>query len=197
MNFIPAYVYNNKIYLNLTNRCPNNCSFCIRTIDSAVGYDLWLTKEPSAQEILDAVANLQISDEIIFCGYGEPLLRPDVVIEVAKELKKKYNSKIRINTNGLAEQYLGYEFVPKLKGLVDIMSISLNADNSELYNKLCAPSTGINSFSYMLAFAKKCTEYVPRVVLSVVALPEIDLEKCKIIAQDVGAELRIRKQILS
>ena len=192
MAFTPAYIYNDKLYLNITNSCTNNCRFCIRSSNDVFDCDLFLEKEPTATEVLEAIEKLSVSDEITFCGFGEPLLRPEIIVEVAKEIKKRYGSKIRINTNGLAEKALNKKILPSLEGCIDTISISLNAPDAETYYKICQPQTGPSSFQDVLAFARESKKYIPRVVLSVVDIPEIDIEKCEQLAAELGIELRIR-----
>jgi len=195
MPFMPAYIYNDKLYLNITNQCTNNCCFCIRNSNYGVGHDLFLDREPTAAEILDAIEKLQVSDEVTFCGFGEPLLRPEIISEVAKKIKKKYGSKIRINTNGLAEKALNKKILPSLEGIVDTISISLNAHDAETYCKVCSPQTGRDSYQAVLDFARESKKYIPHVVLSVVDIPEVDTEKCKQVSEALGIELRIRNFI--
>ncbi|MGE5472671.1 MAG: TatD family nuclease-associated radical SAM protein [Ignavibacteriales bacterium] len=195
MPFIPAYIYNNKLYLNITNLCSNNCSFCIRNSSQGVGHDLVLDREPSSSEVLEAIEKLPVSEEVTFCGFGEPLLRPETLIEVAKEIKKRYGSKIRINTNGLAEKTLNKKIIPSLEGIIDTISISLNAHDAESYFEVCKPKTGTASYQAVIDFARESKKYIPNVALSVVDIPEIDIEKCKQIAQELGIELRIRHLI--
>lgn len=192
MGFTIAYVIERKLYLNITNRCCNDCWFCIRKNKKGIGYDLWLDREPALEEILEAVGDITFYEEVVFCGYGEPLLRPEIVRDVAKELKSKTKVTIRINTNGLAEKILNRDILEELTGLIDIISISLNAHDAETYFKLCSPSLGIEAFNYVLEFAEKSKKFIPKVILTVVALPEVNIEACKKIARNVGAELRIR-----
>ncbi len=187
-----AYVIGDKLYLNLTNRCPNRCVFCIRESEQGVGYDLWLDEEPTAEEVLAAAGDVSAYREVVFCGYGEPLLRWEVVKEVARELKARYHAKIRINTNGLAEAVLQRKILPELEGLVDTISISLNAADAEEYERLCQPALGQEAFYHMLQFTRDSKIYIPRVVLSVVQIPGFDPEPARKIAEELGVEFRIR-----
>ncbi len=195
-----AYPLNGSLYLNITNRCPNACLFCIRNSVDGVGYNLWLEREPMAGEILAAVGHLKGIREIVFCGYGEPLLRPEVIIEVATALKERIRSEqldigIRINTNGLADLFLGYDVLPQLKGLIDAISISLNAHNSEAYLKITQSPYGEKAFPAVLDFVRRSTFYIPKVVLSVVRYPGVDIGEATKITRDLGVELRIREHL--
>ncbi|MBR6350355.1 MAG: TIGR04100 family radical SAM protein [Lachnospiraceae bacterium] len=193
-----TYHVKNGIYVNLTNRCPCACTFCLRQNgDSVYGSDsLWLDHEPDLKEICDSLDNWKMDDysEIVFCGYGEPTERLDVLLETAKYIKSRYNIPIRINTNGLADLIWGRSTAPQLKGLIDVVSISLNATNKEDYLKTVRPKYGIDSYDAMLQFARDCTRYVPEVVMTIVDVVTTseEQEQCKEIARSVGAKLRIR-----
>ncbi|MBQ9815684.1 MAG: TIGR04100 family radical SAM protein [Lachnospiraceae bacterium] len=193
-----TYHVKNGIYVNLTNRCPCACTFCLRQNgDSVYGSDsLWLDHEPDLKEVCDSLDSWNMDDysEIVFCGYGEPTERLDVLLETAKYIKSRYNIPIRINTNGLSDLIWGRSTAPQLEGLIDVVSISLNATNKEDYLKTVRPKFGIDSYDAMLQFARDCTRYVPEVVMTivdVVTTPE-EQEQCKEIARSVGAKLRIR-----
>ncbi len=191
-----AYPFEGHLYINLTNRCTNKCKFCIRFTPSGVdGIDLWLEYEPTAEEIIEALkkADYLSYDEIVFCGYGEPMYRQQAILEVAKFIKETSCAKIRINTNGHGNLIAGEDITPKLSGLVDVISISLNAKNAKEYNEICVSDYGEDGFWAMLDFAKRAKEYVPRVILSVVdTISKEDIEACRKIAEEVGVEYRIR-----
>ncbi len=193
-----TYHVKNGIYVNLTNRCPCACTFCLRQNgDSVYGSDsLWLDHEPDLKEVCDSLDSWNMDDysEIVFCGYGEPTERLDVLLETAKYIKSRYNIPIRINTNGLSDLIWGKSTAPLLKGLIDVVSISLNATNKEDYQKTVRPKFGIDSYDAMLQFARDCTRYVPEVVMTIVDVVTTseEQEQCKEIARSVGAKLRIR-----
>ncbi|SHJ94441.1 TatD family nuclease-associated radical SAM protein [Desulforamulus aeronauticus] len=191
--FTLCYQIGDALYLNITNRCSNRCAFCIRDTDNGVGYHLWLDKDPTAAEILNTIDNPAQYREIVFCGYGEPLSRLDVVKEVAAVLKERGARSIRVNTNGQANQYYGRNVVSDLVGLVDVISISLNAQNAVSYMELCHPQGGEEAYYAMLDFARKCVGVIPKVILSVVEWPGVDVEACRSIAKNLGAEFRLRK----
>ena len=193
-----VYEVGDGLYVNITNRCQNNCDFCIRRNgDGAYESDsLWLDREPTVSEVLAAIREKDPEkySEIVFCGYGEPTERLDDLLEVAKYIKSKSDIKIRINTNGLCDLIHGEKTAFKLKGLIDTVSISLNATNKEDYLKTVRPKFGIDSYEAMLEFTKDCTNYVPNVIMTVVDVvtsPE-EQELCRKICESVGATLRIR-----
>lgn len=192
-----AYEYGGKLYINLTNRCTNKCKFCIRFTPSGVdNIDLWLEREPTVDEIYDALikADYKKYKEIVFCGYGEPFMRFDDVMEVCKKVKADSDVKVRVNTNGHANRIAGRDVTSEMKGLVDVISISLNAKNAKEYNDICVCDYGEDGFGEMLDFAKKASKYVPEVVLSIVdILPKEDIEICRKIAEETGVTFRVRE----
>ena len=193
-----TYPVKNGIYVNMTTRCPCACTFCLRhNSDSVYGSEpLWLDREPTVKEVCDSIDTWDLSkyDEVVFCGYGEPTERLDDLLEVAKYIKSKSDIKIRINTYGLADLIWGEKTAPKLKGLIDTVSVSLNATNKEDYFKVVRPKFGIESYDAMLRFTKDCVDYVPNVVMTVVDVvtsPE-QQELSRKICESIGATLRIR-----
>lgn len=193
-----TYEVKNGIYVNMTNRCPCACTFCLRHNGEGIfGSDsLWLEREPSVQEVCDSIDawNLEEYAEVVFCGYGEPTERLDELLQVAAHIREKSDIKIRINTNGLADLIYGERTAPKLKGLVDTVSVSLNATNKEEYARIVRPKFGIESYDAMLRFTKDCTAYVPDVVMTVVDVvtSKEEQERCREICEAVGAVLRVR-----
>lgn len=193
-----TYEGRNSIYVNMTNRCPCACIFCLRQNDDHVfnSGSLWLEREPTVKEICDSLDgwNLSNYDEVVFCGYGEPTERLDDLLKVAAYIKSKNNVSLRINTNGLADLIAGERVAHKLAGLIDTVSISLNATNKEDYFKIVRPKFGIDSYDAMLSFAKDCTEYVPNVIMTVVdevTSKEEQEKSCKI-CESIGVKLRVR-----
>ena len=193
-----TYEGRNSIYVNITNRCPCACVFCLRhNKDHVFNADsLWLEREPTVKEICDSIDTWDTGkyDEIVFCGYGEPTERLDDLLQVASYVRSKGDTKIRINTNGLSDLIYGEKTAHKLKGLIDTVSISLNATNKEDYFKLVRPKFGIDSYDVMLSFAKDCTAYVSEVVMTVVDVvtSKEEQEKSRLICESIGAKLRVR-----
>ncbi|MBQ7810496.1 MAG: TIGR04100 family radical SAM protein [Clostridia bacterium] len=193
-----TYPVSKGIYVNITNRCPCDCTFCIRNHQDHVykSDTLWLDREPTVQEICDSIDtwNLQEYEEVVFCGFGEPTERLYDLLEVARYIKSKSDIKIRINTNGLADLIWNESTASKLKGLIDSVSVSLNATNKEDYCDVVRPKFGVESFDAMLKFTKDCTECVPDVMMTVVDVvtTKEEQEICRKICESVGATFRVR-----
>ncbi len=197
-----VYEVEGKLYINLTNRCPNSCDFCIRQNgEGAYGSDsLWLDREPTAEEVMDALAAAKPDcyDEVVFCGYGEPTCRLDELLAVARKIRARYPRLcIRLNTNGQASLIAGKDTAPLFSGLFDIISISLNEANAAAYDALCHSIFGEAAFNAILAFGAEVKAFVPRVVLTVVRefLSVEGLAACEKIAKDLGIPLRVRTYI--
>ncbi len=188
-----AYPIRNSLYLNVTGRCSNRCTFCTRESSPIVkGHDLHLEHEPTAQEVLEAAGDIGGYDEVVFCGFGEPLLRWDVVREVAQALKTR-GARVRINTNGQSRLFLGRDILPEMAGVVDALSVSLNAPDAARYTRICRPDAGEAAYAAVREFIREARAFVPSVTASVVALPGVDVEACRRIAEkELGAAFRIR-----
>ncbi len=195
-----TYKVKNGLYLNITNQCSNACDFCVRTLRDRVGNEgsLWLEHEPDAREMIDALEKRDLSafDEVVFCGYGEPFCRLELLLEVAGWIKKRSDIQIRVNTNGQSDLINGKRTAPLLKGLIDLLSISLNAPTDKEYQEICHSEFGENAFDALIDFAKDAAEYVPTVVFSVVdVIGEQKVAQCRLIAEKVGIPLRVRQMI--
>ena len=188
------YPIRNSLYLNITNRCTNVCTFCAKFDDYTVkGHYLKLGEEPTSQEVLNEVLRSEPLkyDEIVFCGFGEPLIRLNVVKEVGL-LLKKMGCKIRIDTDGIANLVHGKNVLPELM-FVDVISVSMNAPNSEVYQKLVKTPFGDRAFPAILWFLKEAKKFIPKVAATVVAVPGLDIEACRRLAEDeIGVGFRVR-----
>jgi TatD family-associated radical SAM protein len=147
------------------------------------------------EEVLVAAGDVSVYREVVFCGYGEPLLRWEVVVGVARVLKECYGVQIRLNTNGLAEAVLARPILPELAGLIDTISISLNAASAADYHRICRSELGLAAFPALLRFIRASKLYIPRVVVSVVQIPSFDPEPVRKLAEELGVELRIRSYL--
>lgn len=188
-----VYPIRHSLYLNITNRCSNRCSFCAKNVSYIVrGHDLELAREPSAEELIQAVGDPKRYQEIVFCGFGEPLLRLDTVKAVAAELKKK-GARVRIDTDGQANLIYGRNILPELRGLVDAISVSLNAENAAKYHRLCRSPFGEAGFQGILDFIREAKKVIPEVVATIVEMPGVDVEACRQLAEDeLGVKFKRR-----
>ncbi|MGB9857672.1 MAG: TatD family nuclease-associated radical SAM protein [Dictyoglomaceae bacterium] len=196
-----VYVLGENLYLNITNQCTNRCIFCIRNFTSKVGNkNLWLEREPTSQEIINEIKSyfpLRKFKEIVFCGFGEPLLRVNVVKKVIEFIKTYEPSVfIRIDTNGHGNIFHQRNILVDLKDLVDSISISLNAENSEKYNKICRPVFE-NAYEELLEFIKLAPKYIKNVQVTVVDIPSIDKSLCEKIAETLGVKFYVRSFLRS
>lgn len=195
-----TYQAKNAVYVNLTNRCPCNCTFCLRgNADGVFGSaSLWLEREPTAQEVKDSLASWDYArfNEVVFCGYGEPTMRLDVLLDAAKFMKdRRPQTRIRVNTNGLSDLIAGKPTAARFAGLVDAVSISLNTDDPDEYAAMCRPVFGASAYPAMLKFAETVKRHVPDVTMTVVGEPVTSPEKqerCRRICERLGVRLRVR-----
>jgi radical SAM enzyme (TIGR04100 family) len=192
------YKVHNNLYVNLTNRCPCACTFCLRQTMDRIGESdsLWLDHEPTLEEVVAALKEWDVDsfDEVCFTGFGEPTEAFDVLLQVADFIKQAYHKRVRIDTNGLGNLVNGRNICPEMEGKIDAVSISLNTPNAEEYNRLVRPKFGEQSYQAMLDFAKEAAKYVPNVTFTTVAttLTKEEEEACMKICADLGVNYRIR-----
>lgn len=192
------YKVHNNLYVNLTNKCPCACTFCLRQNMDHVGESksLWLEREPSAEEVIAEFAKFDMSrfNEVVFCGFGEPTEAFEVLKKVAAFVKETYHMSIRLNTNGLGNLVNGRDITPEMEGLIDTVSISLNTPNADRYHELVRSKFGDKSFDAMLEFARSSTKYVTNVVMTTVdtTITKEEEEECRRICDSIGAKYRIR-----
>ncbi len=190
-----AYTIRDSVYLNVTGKCTNECIYCQRTTDPVVkGHNLRLSMDPGVDEMIQALETegWQDRSEVVFCGYGEPTIRLEEIKEVARRLKDSGAEKVRLNTNGLGNLIHKRSIAGDLKELVDVVSVSLNAQDARTYTQLCRPTYGRESFNSLLDFSRECISAGIEVVLTVVDHPSVDIPKCRKIAHRMGAEFRVR-----
>lgn len=187
-----AYVIRNSLYLNITNRCTNSCTFCAKFHDFTVkGHQLCLKREPDFDEVLAAIGDPSTYDEVVFCGYGEPLLRLDLVKAVAAFLKQR-DITVRINTDGQANLVHGRNVLPELAGLIDSISVSLNAPDAATYQRICRSEFGEQGYDALKDFLREAKKHIPSVTATAVALPGIDIDTCRKVADALQVEFRER-----
>ena len=189
-----TYLLGNSLYINVTNRCNADCTFCRRKEDPFLrGYNLGMKKseEPAAEVYIGEIGDPKIYDEIVFCGYGEPTIRWDVVKQVAKYVKDN-GGKTRMNTNGHGNLINKKDITPEMKDLIDVISISLNSYDPKQYSELMQINE--SHFEEMKNFARLAKQYVKKVVMSVVSLDEIEIEESrKVVEDEIGVEFRVRE----
>lgn len=193
-----TYQIANGVYINLTNKCSNDCTFCERNRISGVeGYYLWLQNEPTAQEIIDSLKTYDRDefDEVIFCGFGEPTYCWDVIKEVAK-FAHSIGKSTRINTNGQGNLINGYDITEEIASYIDKVNISLNNGNSKRYDEVSRSIYGEMAFEELQDFGKKCLAKGVHTTFSVVdCIPKDEIEEARKIAERIGANFRVREEI--
>ncbi len=187
-----------NLYVNITNECNCACTFCLRNMKKmAEASSLWLKKKPTLEEFKEALDSVpwEYIKEVVFCGFGEPTMRLDVLVELLHYVKEKHPEiPTRLNTNGLGELEYGREISADFEGILDTVSISLNASNPERYYTLTRAKYGIRSYEALLDFAEHSKKYVPHVVLTIVDKVEgpEEIARCQKICEERQLTLRVR-----
>lgn len=188
-----AYRIDDRLYLNITDRCTLACTFCPKT-QGSLGlheYDLALDHRPEFDEIVAAIGDPSAYTEVVFCGYGEPTLRLNLLLEVARWIKAR-GGRVRVNTDGLASLANKRDVLPEMAGLVDAISVSLNAQSPNVYNRHCQPALP-GAYQAMLAFLQQAPRYIPEVTATAIdGLEEVDIAACERLARMCGARFRRR-----
>ena len=193
-----VYDYFGGLYINLTNKCPNACEFCIRNFTDSLGDadSLVLKEDPTIDEVKKELESWDVRryDEVVFCGYGEPTGRLPELLELARHIKAKYGRQIRLNTNGLADLIWERSTAPDLKGVIDAVSISLNEADAQKYLDLCHPRFGLQSYDAIIKYIEDVKNYVPYVAVSVVthAISADSLQRCREKAEELGVVFKMR-----
>lgn len=189
-----VYTIGKKIYINLTNRCSNNCDFCIRHGREGMGTTLWIDDEPTAEEVIEQLPlNMDdYDDEVVFCGFGEPTYNLEALDDVASYLHC-VDKTTRINTNGQANLIHGRDVSDIVASSCDVVNVSLNECDADKYQKHCKSVFGTKAFEAMIEFAKLCKQHGTKVVFSVVdSIGEADINACQKLADKLGIPLRVR-----
>lgn len=189
-----SYTIGNKLYLNITDRCTLVCAFCPKTLGThqVHDYDLALSKRPDVEEIIEAIGDPSQYEEVVFCGFGEPTLRLKVLLEVATAIKQRAG-RTRLNTDGLACLVNKRDVLPEMAGLIDAVSVSMNAHNETLYIEHCAPQLD-GAWQAMLDFLRRAPDYIPDVTATAInGLAGVDMQACEKIALESGVKFRARQ----
>ena len=194
-----TYQVKNAVYVNLTNRCPCNCTFCLRHNGPGVfgSGPLWLEREPTLEETIDSLGQWDYERfrEVVFCGYGEPTERLETILETAPRIRSELKKTVRLDTNGLGNLINGRDIVPDLAQAVDSISISLNAPDAESYKKITrCRFDAQEAYDSLMDFIRECKEKIGAVTVSIVGgyQPPEDEEKCRLIAEELGVRFRVR-----
>jgi TatD family-associated radical SAM protein len=197
MKDIYAYRVYDNLYINLTNRCCNNCAFCIRNEGDGIenSGSLWLSSEPSAAQVIEAIKGFSPDEyeDVVFCGYGEPTYALGVMLEVAA-YAHSIRKKTRLNTNGLGRLIFGADIVPMLKPAIDYVSVSLNESDATKYDALCRHAFA-GAYDEILRFTRDCVNAGIDTTMTVVNTGDIDVEKCAEVCAKTGARFRVREKI--
>lgn len=198
-----AYSIRDALYLNLTNACTDRCTFCALsepafwagtgTAPFVKGHHLRMPRDPSAQELVAAAGDPARYREVVFCGYGEPTIRLDVLLEVARALKAHGARRLRLDTNGHGNLIHKRSIAGDLAGLIDEVSVSLNTPTAEQYVEVCRPTFGLPTYEAIKTFIRECKGVIPSVIATVVAMPGVDVEACRRIAtEELDVQFRVR-----
>ena len=188
-----SYQIGNRLYLNITDRCTLTCRFCPKYSDEPVvhEYNLTLDHRPDEQEIIDSIGDPSQYEEVVFCGYGEPTLRLKPLIRIASWIKE-HGGRVRVNTDGLANLVHKRNVLPELQGVVDALSVSMNAHEESIYNTHCQPALS-GSFDKMLEFLRLAPSYIPDVTATAIeGLAGVDIAACEELAKQCGVQFRRR-----
>lgn len=192
------YEYHDNLYINLTNKCSCACEFCLRQTRDEMedSGSLWLEHEPSYEEVVEAFSKVDVTkyNEIIFCGFGEPTERIDMVVRVGRFIKENYDIPVRLNTNGQGNLINNDDITPLLKGVIDAVSISLNTPDAERYQEIVRSEFGDKAYSGMLEFAKNAKRYVKDVIMTTVetTITKDEEAQCQKICDKIGVKYRVR-----
>lgn len=190
-----AYPIGDRLYLNITDRCTLVCRFCPKHTERGPevrGYDLHLDRRPDTEEIIAAIGDPTAYTEVVFCGYGEPTLRLKVLLEVARWIKA-HGGRVRVNTDGLANRVHKRNVLPEMQGLVDSLSVSMNAQNAQVYARHCRPQLP-GSFEAMLDFLALAPRYIPQVTATAIeGLEGVEMAACERLAHERGVRFRRRQ----
>ncbi len=191
-----AYRIRNALYLNITNRCNLACTFCPKYGKFEVkGHCLKLTREPDIEQIFQAMGHPQGYDEVVFCGFGEPTKRLELVKAVAKRMKDEGVKRVRLNTDGLANLVYGRDITEELASVIDAVSVSLNAQDAATYARLCPSPYGEKAYGAVKEFIRAAKKHIPEVVATAIDLPDVDLEACRRVADELGVKFRARDYV--
>ncbi len=196
------YEKGRSLYLNLTNRCPVSCRFCVKAPWDYTfeGHDLRIKgPEPTAQDLLRALKDRLATPapwrEAVFCGFGECVYRLAEMKTVGLHLKHHHPElNLRLNTVGLGNLIWGRNIAPELALYLDEVAVSLNTSEPAQWLDLLRPAPAYRKkgFEASRRFAELCVAAGIRTRVTAVELPGIDLRPLKRYAQAIGADFLAR-----
>ncbi len=190
---VVAYRMRGNVYLNITNRCPNQCPWCVRyRSEFLAGYNLTLEREPDFDEVVAAAGDVSDCTEVVFCGYGEPTQRLELVKKLAGHFKA-LGARVRLDTNGLGSAAAGRDITKELSRLIDAVSVSLNAADAEGYQRISRSTLGAGAFGEVVDFVTRARRTTGEVTVTAVDLPETDVDAVRRLAQELGVRFRLRR----
>ncbi len=189
------YTIDDRLYINLTDRCSLDCVFCPKTKGdyNLHQYNLSLDRLPKLAELLSAMPSLSGISEVVFCGFGEPTLRLNILLQLAQHIKQQSDIFIRLNTDGLGSLVNKRNIVPELSQCIDAVSVSMNAQNETVYAQHCRPAIE-GSYIAMLDFLTQAKQSVLQVTATAInGLEGVDVNACRILAKQLGIKFRARE----
>lgn len=188
-----VYTIENNLYINLTDRCTLACEFCPKIQGSmdVHEYNLLLSHRHMVEEYIEKIGDPTRYEEIVFCGFGEPTLRIKALLEIATHCKNA-GTRVRVNTDGLGNLVNKRNILPEMAQCVDALSVSMNAQNEEVYDQHCVPALK-GSFDSMLEFLRLAPQYIPDTTATAIdGLESVDIEACETKAKELGIKFRRR-----
>ncbi|MDX2503169.1 MAG: TatD family nuclease-associated radical SAM protein [Gammaproteobacteria bacterium] len=188
-----VYTIGNNLYINLTDRCTLACEFCPKIQGSmdVHEYNLLLSHRHPVAEYLEKIGDAAQFEEIVFCGFGEPTLRTKELLIIAAYCKQS-GSRVRVNTDGLGNLVNKRNILPELAKCVDALSVSMNAQNEEVYDRHCVPAVK-GSYESMLDFLRLAPDYIPDTTATAIdGLEGVDITACETMAKQLKVKFRRR-----
>mmetsp|Transcript_15879 Transcript_15879/g.23913 ORF Transcript_15879/g.23913 Transcript_15879/m.23913 type:complete len:218 (+) Transcript_15879:71-724(+) len=202
-----TYWLRGNLYVSVTNRVnslspvvlrgpsftmPSESGFCKLSYENDTDF------EPTSDMIFDAVdqafeagkiaVSSMDSEQVTFAGYGEPLLRAEVICDAATMIKdKRHGVPLRIKTNGLVSSSDASDLALRLRDSgIDKMCISLNSDNPKQHQEIMKPTTDAK-FGDVCSFVIACVEAGLEVECTAVERPDVNISGVRALAMSLGA----------
>lgn len=188
-----VYDIGDNRYINIGKTCTLRCTFCPKQHGSwqVHEFNLKLARMPTSAQLIEALGDISRVNEVVFCGFSEPTLRLNVLLQVARWAKLQ-GGYVRVNTDGLGNLVHGRNILPELAECVDAVSISLNAQDERHYEQHCQPQLP-GSYQSLREFITLAPRYINSVTVTAIdGLAGVDIAACETIAHQAGAAFRRR-----